>query len=116
MSLAASSQATEQSHPSPSEVRFDEAAKAASELPRLHSLLISHRGTLVVERYFNGARAARPANIKSVAKSVISALVGIAIDRGHIDSVREPIGVYFKDLLRNQEAAAKRDITIEDLL
>ena len=61
---------------------FEEAARAAASLPRLRSLLVSHRGTLVLERYFNGARAARPANVKSVAKSVISALVGIAVDRG----------------------------------
>ena len=56
--------------------------KAASDLPRLHSLLASWRGEVVLERYFNGARAARAANVKSVSKSIISALVGIAIDRG----------------------------------
>ena len=58
---------------------FDAAVKAATELPRLHSLLVSQRGTLVLERYFHGARAERPANVKSVSKSIISALVGIAI-------------------------------------
>jgi CubicO group peptidase (beta-lactamase class C family) len=116
MSLVASRQATAQSHPASSDLVFDEAARAASELPRLHSLLISHRGTLVLERYFNGTRASRPANVKSVSKSVISALVGIAIDRGHIGSVREPIGEYFNDLLRDPSDASKRAITIEDLL
>ena len=34
-------------------------SRAASELPRLHSLLASWRGEVVLERYFNGARAAR---------------------------------------------------------
>jgi CubicO group peptidase (beta-lactamase class C family) len=116
MSLAASGTAIEHSQISSSAVDFTEAAKAASELPRLHSLLISHHGTLVLERYFNGMRAARPANVKSVSKSVISALVGIAIDRGHIESVSEPIGKYFKGLLRDPADAAKRAITIEDLL
>ena len=62
----------------------EEAVKAAAELPRIHSLLVSRRGELVLERYFNGRRAATPANIKSASKSVISALVGLAIDRGHI--------------------------------
>ena len=55
---------------------------SASTLPRLRSLLVSQRGDLVLERYFNGARATTPANIKSASKSVMSALVGIAIDRG----------------------------------
>jgi CubicO group peptidase (beta-lactamase class C family) len=95
---------------------FAAAVTAAGELPRLHSLLISHRGTLAVERYFNGARAARPANVKSVSKSIISALVGIAIARGHITSVDQPIGDYFADLLRAPADAPKRAITIEDLL
>jgi CubicO group peptidase (beta-lactamase class C family) len=92
------------------------AATAAGELPRLHSLLVSHNGELVLERYFNGARATRLANVKSVSKSIISALVGIAIDRGKIARVSEPIGTYFGDLLRAPDAAPKRQITIEQLL
>ena len=71
---------------------FDEAVKAASELPRIHSLLVSVRGSLVLERYFNGRRATSPANIKSASKSIISALVGIAVDRGFISNVEQPIG------------------------
>lgn len=96
--------------------RFDAALKAASELPRLHSFLVSHRGTLVIERYFHGRDAGDLANVKSVSKSIISALVGIALDQRHIRSVRDPIGLYFADLLRAREDAAKRQITIEDLL
>ena len=68
---------------------FAEPLKAASELPRLHSLLASRRGEVVLERYFNGARAARAANVKSVSKSIISALVGIAIDRGLVAGPRD---------------------------
>ncbi len=95
---------------------FEAAATAAADLPRLHSLLVSHRGTMVVERYFNGARATRLANVKSVSKSIISALVGIAIEQGHIPNVREPIGTYFRNELSANDRAAKRRITIEDLL
>ena len=73
--------------PTPASVALEPAAKAAAELPRLFSLLVSWRGELVLERYFNGARAARPANIKSASKSVIAALVGIAIARGLIADV-----------------------------
>jgi CubicO group peptidase (beta-lactamase class C family) len=95
---------------------LDAAAAAAKDLPRLHSLLVSHRGTLVLERYFNGARQNRVANVKSVSKSVISALVGIAIEREHIPSVRHSIGNYFGEVLKPASEAAKRAITIEDLL
>ena len=35
-------------------VAVSPAAEAAKDLPRLHSLLVSWRGELVLERYFNG--------------------------------------------------------------
>jgi CubicO group peptidase (beta-lactamase class C family) len=95
---------------------FSEAVAAARELPRFHSLLISHRGQLLLEQYFNGARATRPANIKSASKSVLSALVGIALERGLIKSVEQPIADFFPSLRAPKVDPRKRDITIEDLL
>ena len=94
---------------------FTPALKLAGQLPRLHSLLVSWRGTLVLERYFNGTRAARPANIKSASKSIISALVGIAIHRRLIPGVETPIVTYFPELAKASDPV-KRTITIEDLL
>jgi CubicO group peptidase (beta-lactamase class C family) len=95
--------------------RLKQIDTAAAALPRLRSLLVSHRGSIVLERYYNGARAAQPANIKSASKSVISALVGIAIFRGLIKSVDQPIAGYFPELGKDPEPG-KRRITIEDLL
>ena len=96
-------------------VALDEAVNAAAELPRIHSLLVSLRGELVLERYFNGRRPTTPANIKSASKSVVSALVGLAIDRGHIKSVKQPVASFFPDLFPGRDDP-KREITIEDLL
>ena len=67
------------------------------------------------ERYFNGRRATSQANIKSASKSVISALVGIAIHRGHIAGVKQPLAAYFPDVLTKADDP-RRQITIEDLL
>ena len=69
-----------------------------------------------MERYLNGRRATQHANVKSVSKSVISTLIGIAIAQKHIPGVREPIATYFPAHLRGEANAAKRAITIEDLL
>lgn len=91
---------------------IDQAARA---LPRLHSLLVSQHGELVFERYYGVGRSTRPANIKSASKSVISALVGIAVDRGLIAGVKTPIVTYFPELARDPNAR-KRQITIENLL
>ena len=49
-----------------------------------------------------------------MAKSFASALVGIAIDEGHIKSVDEPITNYIPELLERDERFKK--ITIRDLL
>ena len=56
----------------------------AARLPRLRSLLVSIGGVLVEEHYFNGTNARSQANLKSASKTLISILVGIAIDRGHL--------------------------------
>ena len=48
---------------------FGDALEAARGMPRIHSLLVSHDGELVLEEYFNGQSARRPANVKSVSNS-----------------------------------------------
>lgn len=95
---------------------FEPAREAATTLPRLNSLLISHHGELVVEDYFNDWQARRPANMKSASKSVISALIGIAIAEGYIESVDVPIADFFPEYLSLQSTPGKLSITIEDLL
>jgi CubicO group peptidase (beta-lactamase class C family) len=95
--------------------RFAGAVNAAGDLPRLHSLLASWRGEIVLERYFNGARATRAANVKSVSKSIISALVGVAIGRGMVPGPETPIRTYFPEIAKDKDARKQR-ITIEDLL
>jgi CubicO group peptidase (beta-lactamase class C family) len=95
---------------------LDSAYRRAAGLPRLRSLLVARDGRLVRERYFHGASRDRAHNVKSAAKSILSALVGIAIEQQRIGSVRQPIGAYFQSELAAPEDQRKRAITIEDLL
>lgn len=95
---------------------LDAAAEAAAQMPRLHSLLVSWRGRTLLERYFNGTTATRLANIKSASKSVISALVGIAIQQGYIDSVQHPVLDYFPERTIAHNDARKQAMTLEHLL
>ena len=97
------------------QAQLEDAAKAAAQLPRLKSLLVSRRGALVLERYYNGTRSGQLANIKSASKSVIAALVGIAIAKGHIKSADQRIADYFPELAKDAERK-KQAITIEDLI
>ena len=95
---------------------FAPAFERGAQLPKLRSLLIAVDGRIVGERYYHGATRARPANVKSVSKSIISALVGIAIAEGKLEGPQQRIAGFFPRELRDSAQAAKRDITIADLL
>jgi CubicO group peptidase (beta-lactamase class C family) len=97
-------------------VDLDSAVKTGAGLPRMRSLLVTWRGELIVERYFHSTRATSLEDIKSASKSVISALVGIAIGHGILPGVDAPIASYFPELGGPAVDARKRQITIADLL
>jgi CubicO group peptidase (beta-lactamase class C family) len=94
---------------------FDEILETANSLPRIKSLIVSQNGELILEQYFNGTNQEDQSNIKSVSKSVISALVGIAIHQGHIDSIQQPITEYFGEDWANDNPL-KKEITVQNLL
>jgi len=66
----------------------------AREIPGSFSLLVQRNGVLVAEEYFHGFTPDSLHDVRSVTKSVISLLVGIAIQEGFIPSVNEPIGTW----------------------
>jgi len=70
--------------------------------------------TVIYEGYANGTLRESPVTSFSVAKSVVSALVGIAIDEGHIDDVDDPVTKYLPELGERDPAFA--DITVRHLL
>jgi CubicO group peptidase (beta-lactamase class C family) len=63
----------------------------AAKIPRLHALIVVRDGETWIERRLRGPGLERPVNIKSAAKSVLSALAGIAIDKGILESVDQPV-------------------------
>ncbi|HEX6440078.1 MAG TPA: serine hydrolase [Candidatus Binatia bacterium] len=73
-------------------------------------------GELIGERYFHGARPTDPANLKSASKSIISTLIGIALDRGQLKSIKDPIAKFFPEHLGTTADPVKKTITTEDLL
>ncbi len=55
-------------------------------------------------------------NMRSVTKSIISLLIGTAIDKGFINSIDTKIEGFFKDYSGMSEDYGKKDITIKHLL
>lgn len=93
----------------------EEGLKRAGNNDRLLSLLVVKDGRLVVERYFGGAGRESLHDVRSVTKSVVSALAGIVIARGDIPRVEHAIGGYLDSLVSDLEPE-KAAITIEQLL
>lgn len=75
-------------------------------------LLVVHRGAITHEEYRQGADETSPFTSWSMAKSVLSALIGIAVEEGHIASIHDPIGAYVPALAGSGYA----DVSIEDAL
>lgn len=74
--------------------------------------LIIQDGKVLYEEYWDGYDADSHSNIFSATKSIVSLLIGIAIDEGKIKSVDEPIGNYLKEFANDERGK----ITIKDLL
>jgi CubicO group peptidase (beta-lactamase class C family) len=82
----------------------------------VHGVLLYHRGRLVLEEYFYGYDVDRPHQLRSATKSVVSALAGIAIDRGALSGVREPVLARLGVTDVANPDSRKSRITLEDLL
>jgi len=91
--------------------------EAASRLPRIRSLLVLRNGQTLAEHRFNGGPPLdEPVNIKSASKSIISALVGIAIARGVLKGVDQPVlSLLGSDAPRNPDPRLAR-VTVGNLL
>ena len=88
--------------------------RASQIAPPLTSLLVARGSTTVAEVYFDGMRPTQGANLKSASKSVLSALVGAAIQDGALEGLDQPIGPFFPELLAG--APRKQRITVRNLL
>ena len=81
------------------------------------SLIVCREGAIVAEEfyYFNNYGPDSLKNIMSVTKSFTGVLVGLALDKGYIESVNDNIGKYLDGIV-NFPDETKKNITIEQLL
>lgn len=87
----------------------------AESIQSLRSILIQKDGELIGEEYFRNASPDYPYNIKSASKSIITLLVGIAVDQGHVD-IDETLGDHFPKYFEEKPNPDKEAITIRNLL
>ena len=99
-----------------SEILSQAAEQIGSKHINLRGVIVVRHGTIVLQKYFGSYAADRTQDVYSVTKGVVAALIGIATDKGFIDSVSHKVLDYFPDLTIANNDARKQAITIENLL
>ncbi|GGD15471.1 6-aminohexanoate-dimer hydrolase [Aureimonas glaciei] len=92
------------------------ASQAARSLQPLNTLQVSVGGEVLLDEGYRGHRTTAPTNIKSASKSIVSALVGIAIDKGVLTGTEQKIAPLLKDKLPANPDPRLAEVTIGNLL
>ncbi len=88
----------------------------AENRPSIYSVLVIRNGYIVAERYYRGYSEDSSFNIRSVSKSYLSAMTGIAIEEGIINSISDKMLDYFPEYDHSGLDPRKDEITIKHLL
>ncbi|KXX95687.1 serine hydrolase [Bacillus cereus] len=81
------------------------------EYENMNGMLVVQKGDYIFENYYNGHGPNDAFHIASVTKTVISALIGICIDKGYIKSVDQKVIEFFSEYNVNSS-----EITVRHLL
>lgn len=82
----------------------------------LHSIVVIRHGMIVAERYYGSFTESTRSEIYSCTKSFISTLIGIALDRGLLGSIDQPVLDFFSDRAFENIDERKQAMTIRHLL
>ena len=88
----------------------------AAELETLYGLLVVKNGYLIAEDYFNEGSVGQKALLQSAAKSITSALVGLALEQGCLSTVDRKMIDFFPDFADQIVDPRKKQITVRDML
>jgi len=87
-----------------------------SDHSNIVGMVVLKNGDTQYERYFNNCNANSRIHVYSVSKSIISILIGIAIDKGHIKNINQKVLDFFPDYTPKRKEKAIWDVTLKDML
>ena len=89
----------------------------AAQLPEATGFVVIRNGYLVYERYYGDAYGRDdPVKIRSITKSVTSALIGMALEDELIDDLDQPIGDLIPDRIPDDADPLTPSITVRQML
>jgi CubicO group peptidase (beta-lactamase class C family) len=90
--------------------------RKTDEMPYLKSLIVLKNDELIIEKYINGGGPDQIHDIRSASKSVLSAIVGIAIKDGYINSIEQKIIDFFPEYITDELDPKIYDLRIRHLI
>lgn len=91
-------------------------ADAVGKQDRIQAAVVSLNQQTVFAEAFHGLAVDRAVNIKSISKSVVATLLGVARQQSVIDSLKQPLIELAPSLLPPEASARVGDLTLEDLV
>ncbi|MEO1469586.1 MAG: serine hydrolase [Pseudomonadota bacterium] len=95
---------------------FAAVADGAARLDQLHSVVVMHGGATLFARRFRGPALERSVNVKSVSKTLVALLTGIAIGRGVVPGIDAPMAAVAPRLIPTGADPQVRAITLAHLV
>ncbi|SEG18111.1 CubicO group peptidase, beta-lactamase class C family [Bacillus sp. ok061] len=81
------------------------------EYKNMNGMLVVQKGNIIFEKYYNGQGPDDAFHVASVTKTIISALIGICVDKGYIKSVNQKVIEFFPEYKRKAS-----EVTVRHLL
>ncbi len=88
----------------------------SSDYSNIAGIIVLKNGEKLYENYFNECTAANAIHVFSVTKSIISILIGIALDKGYIKSIDQKVLDFFPDYTIKRGEKTIQSVTIKDML
>lgn len=79
-------------------------------------IVVLKNGKALYENYYSGYTATNKLHVFSVTKSIISILIGIAIDKGYIKSIDQKVLDFFPDYKVKRGEKTIQNVTLKDIM
>ncbi|MDX8361734.1 serine hydrolase [Cytobacillus sp. IB215316] len=87
-----------------------------NEYSNIAGIVIAKNTSLVYEKYFDGYTQEDVLHVASVTKSIISVLIGIAIDKGYVKNIEQKVLEFFPDYTIKRGEKTIKKVNIKNLL
>ena len=87
-----------------------------SKLPAAESLIVIKNGKTIIEKYYGRGEPKKISPVFSVGNTVLSSLIGIALEKKLLKSVDQPLSDFFPGFKNEGTDAASQSLTVKSLL